>query len=409
MYSKIFIKRNKVDNRIILFEVTKKCNLSCTYCINNDFYNRSKVYEDINLKFIKAKKLIDHLVKIWNSDKNSSLNEEIRIGFYGGEPLLNFELIEKIVNYSKSIKLRFNSFRFNMTTNGTLLDKHMDFLVKNDFNIMISLDGNKECNLYRTFKNGKKSFKSVNKNLKKLEKKYPEFFKNNVIFNAVLHNNNSVESIYNYFKNEFNKKPRISEIDRTGIRECKTECFNFIYNNIEESIELASDKSEIEREMIFYSPRGYRLIKHLYYNSELFFKSHSSLQNINTKKKPTGSCIPLQKKIFLDCEGNIFPCERVGKEHKMGRVTVKSVEIWYEKIAEKYNRYFNVLKNQCSKCYNINTCPNCILKMEPAKEGFKCKYWIGKEQYEKRFKQILDFLRENRDLYRKIAEEIFLE
>ena len=85
-----------------------------------------------------------------------------------------------------------------MTTNATLIDRHISFLVKNDFHITISLDGSKQNQNYRVFHNGKNSFDKVFRNIKLIREKYPDFFEINVSFNSVLHNRNSVEEIHKF-------------------------------------------------------------------------------------------------------------------------------------------------------------------------------------------------------------------
>lgn len=80
-----------------------------------------------------------------------------------------------------------------MTTNAVLLEQYMDFLVKNNFEILISLDGNKYNDSYRVFKNGNSSFDTVISNIDKLYSSYPAYFIQNVKFNSVLHNRNSVK------------------------------------------------------------------------------------------------------------------------------------------------------------------------------------------------------------------------
>ena len=69
-----------------------------------------------------------------------------------------------------------------MTTNAVLLDKYMDFLVENNFEILISLDGDKFNDSYRTFKNGTGSFDTVISNIDKLQSTYPIFFDKNIKF-----------------------------------------------------------------------------------------------------------------------------------------------------------------------------------------------------------------------------------
>lgn len=99
-----------------------------------------------------CKKAIDFL-------KEHSQNAENRhIGFYGGEPLLNFELIERAVEYAK--KLFGEDMSFAITTNATLVnDKIAEYFAKNNFNIIISLDGPQEMHdANRLMVNGTGSF-----------------------------------------------------------------------------------------------------------------------------------------------------------------------------------------------------------------------------------------------------------
>jgi len=73
-----------------------------------------------------------------------------------------------------------------MTTNAVLLDKYMAFLVENEFEMLISLDGNRYNDSYRMFKTGKTSFDKVVANVDRLYTKYPSYFKDKVNFNSVL-------------------------------------------------------------------------------------------------------------------------------------------------------------------------------------------------------------------------------
>lgn len=87
------ILENKVEN--VTLEVTEKCNLRCKYCIYHPSHPEYRAFGHENMKWDVAKKAIDFL-------KEHSQNAENRhIGFYGGEPLLNFELIERAVEYAK--------------------------------------------------------------------------------------------------------------------------------------------------------------------------------------------------------------------------------------------------------------------------------------------------------------------
>ena len=119
-----------------------------------------------------AKKAIDFFLK-----RNIEL-PEIIIGFYGGEPLLEFDLIKKCVEYVESIVEGKKVF-FNITTNGTLLtDEVVDFFVEKDFKLSISLDGSqKEHDVNRKFRDGSGSFNTIINNIKRIKTRYPQYNK----------------------------------------------------------------------------------------------------------------------------------------------------------------------------------------------------------------------------------------
>lgn len=185
----------------LVFEVTDACNLRCKYCAYGEFYEDYDTRENKMLTVAQAILLINYLEKLWNSGLNTSATSNLTISFYGGEPLLNFSFIEKIVHHVKhNIHCPHRKFSFSMTTNALLLHKYMDFLQENEFHLLISLDGNKENTEYRVDKAGNCAFERIVTNVNKLKEKHPDYFRTHVNFNAVLHNKNSVEEIYRFLR-----------------------------------------------------------------------------------------------------------------------------------------------------------------------------------------------------------------
>ena len=147
----------------------------------------------------------------------------------------------------------------------------------------------------------------------------------------------------------------------------------------------------------------------MYYSVDTFFKTSFDLINGNSKSKNNlpGTCIPLEKRMYLDVRGNIYPCERVDQQHIIGRVNGNCVDINIDTIKQKYIDLYNSIKKQCNTCFNTNTCSNCLLKGNSEKNTL-CANWHGKERHEVKVNSTFDYLRENRKLYQKIAEEIFI-
>ena len=218
-YSSEAIKMNLANLRQLLIEVTDACNLQCKYCGYGDLYANYDKREAKLQQFANVKLLIDHLSDLWRSEYNTSYNKNITVGFYGGEPLMNMRLIKETIAYLESLQDVNVSFSYNMTTNGVLLDKYMDFLVEKNFKLLFSLDGNEYNSGYRVDKQGKGSFSKVFPNIKLMQSTYPDFFDKNVNFNAVLHDRNSVEDVFSFIKQEFGKTPRVAELNTNGLSE----------------------------------------------------------------------------------------------------------------------------------------------------------------------------------------------
>jgi uncharacterized protein len=87
----------------ITFEVTDSCNLKCVYCGYGDFYDNYDERTNTNLPVEKAILLLNFLLPLWNSEMNTSLNKNVYISFYGGEPLLNFKSLSKNFHYKNLI------------------------------------------------------------------------------------------------------------------------------------------------------------------------------------------------------------------------------------------------------------------------------------------------------------------
>lgn len=234
-FSKI-IEKSLANTPQITFEITDACNLKCEYCGYGKFYSDYDERKSQNLPIDWAISLLNYLKDLWQSELNTSHGQNVYISFYGGEPLMNIPFIKEVVSYIENLNCTTRSFIFNMTTNGTLLHRDMDYLVEKNVQLLISLDGDKYNTSYRVDHRGINAFDRILKNVELLREKYPDYFEQCVNFNAVLHNRNSVEEIYKFFKERYNKVPSIGELNNSGIRADKREEFNETYRSSTEAL-----------------------------------------------------------------------------------------------------------------------------------------------------------------------------
>lgn len=408
------LTENDIINQIanteqLTFEVTENCNLNCLYCGYGGLYAHKKRRNKYKLTFETAKSIIDYCMLYWNSDKNKSIQRVIYIGFYGGEPLLNFELIKQIVDYVKKIDC-YNRVQFAMTTNSLLLNKYLDFLVQNKFHLLLSLDGGSSNNIYRKKWNGENSFQDVDKNINSLFQKYPDYFTRYVNFNAVLHNANSVEEIFSYFKEKYNKIPQISELNTYGIEEGKKSDFKKLFVNYEDNI-IASDKSSYLVTNLFISiPLVKDLSRFVLNYFPLKKKLYDLIKRTNITYTPTGTCIPFSKKIFVSAIGELYPCEVIHRDIPLGQIVDGKLSLNYTYIKDVYNKKYLFIRKQCNKCYYQKSCVQCIFNMpQNNKNEIHCEHLMNKTNFKKYLAKKISVLEKNNVFLRRIFNDIVIE
>ena len=123
--------------KALCLHVAHTCNLNCSYC----FASQGKYHGDrAVMSFEVGKRALDFLME------NSGSRRNLEVDFFGGEPLMNFQVVKDLVAYARRVeKERGKNFRFTLTTNGVLVDDDViDFANKECSNVVLSLDGRKE-------------------------------------------------------------------------------------------------------------------------------------------------------------------------------------------------------------------------------------------------------------------------
>lgn len=146
-----FKKRPTVVKALCL-HIAHDCNLACKYCFaeEGEYHGRRAL-----MSFEVGKKALDFLIA------NSGSRRNLEVDFFGGEPLMNFDVVKQLVAYGREQeKLHDKKFRFTLTTNGVLLNKEVqEFANKEMANVVLSVDGRKEVHDFmRPFRGGRGSY-----------------------------------------------------------------------------------------------------------------------------------------------------------------------------------------------------------------------------------------------------------
>lgn len=149
-----FANRQTVVKALCL-HIAHDCNLACKYCFagEGEYHGKREL-----MSYEVGKKALDFLVKSSGSRRN------LEVDFFGGEPLMNFEVVKQLVAYGRSLEEANNKkFRFTLTTNGVLLnDDILEFANKEMSNLVLSLDGRKEIHdMMRPRRGGQGSYDEI--------------------------------------------------------------------------------------------------------------------------------------------------------------------------------------------------------------------------------------------------------
>lgn len=400
------IKQQVENLNVLTFEVTDKCNLRCRYCTYGDMYSGYDSRIGNDLDFGRAKQLLDYLFNIWRQSASLTYQRNIVIGFYGGEPLMNMDIIQKIVKYTSSYPLENIAFSYNMTTNAMLLNRYADFLVKHQFNLLVSLDGDREADTNRITVNGKESFSKVFTNIKQLQTNYPDYFEAHVSFNSVYHAGSDIDKILDFFKREFNKTTSLSELNNSSIADQSK--FDKMHKSVYRSIASSPQSKVIDQELMYESPRISILTYFLHHLTSEVFKDYRIMFYDNKKYAllPGGTCIPFNRKMFLTVNGRILPCERIDHDFSIGYVDKNHVELDFEKIADTYNGYYDKITKQCCECYMFKSCSQCLFYTDVKPDKIVCHGFKNKELFADYLTLNIGYLEDNPWAYNRVMKEI---
>ena len=155
-------KNRQTVVKALCLHIAHDCNLACQYCFaeEGEYHGRRAL-----MSFEVGKKALDFLVH------NSGNRINLEVDFFGGEPLMNWEVVKQLVAYGRSLEEPFHKkFRFTLTTNGILLnDEIQEFLNKEMSNVVLSIDGRKEVHdRMRPFRGGQGSYDVIVPKFQKL-------------------------------------------------------------------------------------------------------------------------------------------------------------------------------------------------------------------------------------------------
>lgn len=328
----------------IVIEVTEQCNLRCKYCYYGKMYHNDGVRNSI-MNVDNCVLVLRELLSV-----RHVLYNRIVISFYGGEPLLNFNLIRTVVMLCKN-EFPDLEYTFSITTNGTLLLKHIDFLERYNFKVLISLDGSEDDNINRIYKNFLPTFNRLNRIVEYLSYGHSEFFRRNISFISVLHSRSNIISICKYFL-KFNKTPILTTLSLEDINEKQQTVYP--YQGV-----ATNEMSQL-----------YDLNRDVYRTIKGATKSYTSANMENKisvipRRNPLRGCELFANKIFLAVNEKVYLCEKSSRSFPFGDFKDGKLSFFMDFINDYYKVFNESLNTVCSDCSIRVLCKKCFFS-EPS-------------------------------------------
>lgn len=337
------------DLEDLILNVTDQCNMRCKYCSFSGSYFYERNHQDNFMTFQIARKVADFF-RIHSRKK-----KKVYYTFYGGEPLLNFPVINKIVDYVKTTE-RDREFLFGLTTNGILLkDGWIDFLIKNKFSLTVSLNGPQEMHdRYRIFCNGNPTFEAVVKNLKKIRDRDEEYYNQKVAFNVTICPPYDLVGLMEFFENYDLVKGhsvRTSFVDPND-----TDFFNQFNDKDLELSEGWEKLKALYTEKITQG-KGVNGFVNSFFEKGMMILYKRPMVNLDGVIHLTGMCTPGVRRLFVSPEGKFHICEKLGCLFPIGDV---ESGFDFDRILSLLNRFVSISQKDCTECWAMRLCSTCF-------------------------------------------------
>jgi len=332
----------------ICLELTEKCNLRCDYCIYHEDNMKFRNYGSSEMDFKTAKKAIDYFFKYVT-------NDEAFIAFYGGEPLLKFDLLKQCVDY---ILGRNEKALFTMTTNGTLLTPDIAEYLSSipNFNIVFSIDGDKfthdRC---RKTISGNGSFDAAFAGFKNAIAAYGDKAYSHISINTV------VSPPFDF--STFDRMQDFFDRETKGILKQYSYVEYPDDDEYQSQIESLHDRSDDDWQPVFAWQKNSTRKDESLFTWEATVKSLLIIHKRLICEEPVdcykfnGCCVPGGRKLYVTTHGKFKACERMGESPDIGDVdnglNIETINKYY------VDNYIKSSVEDCNKCWAVNLCGLC--------------------------------------------------
>nr|WP_280818665.1 radical SAM protein [Paenibacillus ihuae] len=339
----------------LILGLTENCNLRCKYCIFSGNYEEMRTHTFKRMEKKTALKSVQKYIDYIEEWKEYAPDKQPVISFYGGEPLLRFDLIQEVIAYVQQKGFR---TMFSMTTNGTLLtDSIIEYLVAHNVMISVSLDGSKEMHdKNRVFANDRGSFEVVYGNIRKLLAEIKRQGKEQLLPTMILscyENETDMVALNDFFVQEKHIMKvmggRLSKILDAELGDSGGGNDSMVVLLDQYLQEITAENGENRTSEMFFKERLFGTSLKVSHNRNInpYARNYSSLLG--------NACIP-GSRMFVAVDGTFHMCEKISYQFPIGNCEDGLDINAISEIVEKWSSKFT---EQCKECPYQSICGLC--------------------------------------------------
>lgn len=353
----IVVDLSQMAVKALCLNIAHSCNMKCTYCFasQGDFGLKPSLMSQTT-----GRQALDFLVKASGDIRN------VEVDFFGGEPLLNFDVVKELVEYGRKLEQETGkNINFTLTTNTLLLNNEiMDFIIANNISVVLSLDGRPEINdRNRVLNDGSGSYEQVVNNIKKMVSRNPVSY---------------------YVRGTFTRDNLDFSQDLVHIIDLGFDCLS-----LEPAV--GPDKEfSVKEEDLPQVLKEYERLTEVLYDYHLkgqdvhFFHYNLNLQKGPCLAKRQTGCGAGVEYLVITPEGDIYPCHQfVGhRDFYMGNIADMAVD---SEIRSAFAQNTMLAKEECRVCWARNFCGGgCHANNYKANGSIKIPHKVSCSMHKKR-------------------------
>ncbi len=345
-----YCQKIKADLTQLLLNVTETCNMACHYCSQRQLDHQLNKSGSGRMSWDTAKSSIDYFLA------NTSAEHQVNIGFYGGEPLLEWPLLMKCIHYIREFHAS-RDIRVSLVTNGTLLnDEILSSLVLWDVYVQLSFDGPRSIHDdARVFKDGSGSHNRITCEVEKIRSIYPEYLIRNLSLHVTFNRQQDILEVFRYFNEVIPDDVQVSLKYVSG----------FSSGPLALTQKMAVRHEEKLEQLIEYYFTALRSGSRFRYDIfwELFLEQLHLVDRVIGPSPetcwPNHTCVPGTRRLFVTPEGFFTPCEKLC--NTTWNIGDCSSGIEFSKVHSMFTTFAEGCQNKCQGCWAYRLCSFCFL------------------------------------------------